>query len=99
MSLKHYFQYFSIFIFTAFFTLNLTAQTGIQNLEFKVFGNCGMCEERIEKAAMQVPGVKLPNGNTAAFGTTEYKTTAFDSSKPYLFLEIDAVFGGIEVRE
>ncbi|MFP4060762.1 MAG: hypothetical protein ACLFUC_09805 [Bacteroidales bacterium] len=44
-------------------------------------------------------GVKLPNGNTAAFGTTEYKTTAFDSSKPYLFLEIDAVFGGIEVRE
>ncbi|MFP4060767.1 MAG: TonB-dependent receptor domain-containing protein [Bacteroidales bacterium] len=58
MSLKHYFQYFSIFIFTAFFTLNLTGQTGIQNLEFKVFGNCGMCEERIEKAAMQVPGVK-----------------------------------------
>ncbi len=28
-----------------------------QAYEFKVYGNCGMCEERIEKAAKSVEGV------------------------------------------
>ena len=42
-------------------------------------------------------GVELPNGNTSAFGSSFYQTPAFDESKPYLFVKIDAVFSGIKL--
>src|SRR5688572_9336697 len=35
---------------------NVWAQN-IKRSEFKVLGNCGLCEERIEKAALSVKGV------------------------------------------
>jgi Cu(I)/Ag(I) efflux system membrane fusion protein len=35
----------------------------IQNVTFTVGGNCDMCKERIEKAAMSVAGVKLASWN------------------------------------
>ena len=43
----------------AFFVLSLStvmAQT-VKEEKFKVYGNCGMCESRIEKAAKSVDGV------------------------------------------
>ncbi|MCF8228312.1 MAG: heavy-metal-associated domain-containing protein [Bacteroidales bacterium] len=37
---------------------SLQAQSEIKKEEFKVYGNCGMCESRIEKAARDLYGVE-----------------------------------------
>ncbi|MRT93959.1 heavy-metal-associated domain-containing protein [Ancylomarina sp. 16SWW S1-10-2] len=42
-------------------TMNLLAQSKTE--KFKVFGNCGMCEKTIEKAALSVDGVKSADWN------------------------------------
>lgn len=34
-----------------------------KTLKFKVYGNCGMCEKRIEKAASSIEGVTKANWN------------------------------------
>lgn len=39
-------------------SLSLQAQDKNKKVTFEVKGNCGMCEERIEKAAIHVSGVK-----------------------------------------
>lgn len=44
---------------TLFFMMAVHAQNKNKNETFRVEGNCGMCESRIEKAAMKVKGVKL----------------------------------------
>lgn len=42
--------------------ISFTALAGTTKTEkFKVFGNCGMCEKTIEKAAKSVDGVKKAN--------------------------------------
>ena len=56
-------------------TLSLSAQA--KNVKFKVFGNCGMCEKRIEKAALAVDGVTLADWNKE----TKMIEVAFESSK------------------
>jgi len=43
-------------------------------------------------------GADLPNGNSAAFGSTTYTSPDFDSEKPFLEIKLDVVFGGCEVR-
>ncbi len=43
-------------------------------------------------------GVMLPNGNTAAFGTTIYQTDSYKEGSPAIEVEANAVFGGIEIR-
>lgn len=35
----------------------------IEHAEFKVYGNCGMCKERIENAALELPGVRKAEWN------------------------------------
>tara|TARA_R110001583_G_scaffold8896_1_gene41940 strand:- start:26448 stop:26816 length:369 start_codon:yes stop_codon:yes gene_type:complete len=55
--------------------LSLSAQE--INKKFKVFGNCGMCESRIEKATLAVEGVTLADWNKE----TKMIEVAFDSSK------------------
>jgi periplasmic mercuric ion binding protein len=55
-----------IFIITFIFAFGLQAQAQGQNTEevqIKVLGNCGMCKERIEKAAYSVRGVRSANWN------------------------------------
>jgi hypothetical protein len=42
-------------------------------------------------------GAHLPNGNTASFGSTVYSTDSLDTSKPYLEIDADIVFGGLQV--
>ena len=56
---------------------SLTAFAGNVTEKFKVYGNCGMCETRIEKAAKSVDGV------TAADWDKETKMieVTFDDSK------------------
>ena len=56
-------------------TLSLSAQA--KNVKFKVFGNCGMCESRIEKAALSVEGVSVADWNKE----TKMIKVAFESSK------------------
>ena len=60
---------------------------GIQNMyaetkseKFKVDGNCGMCEKRIEKAALGVKGVSKAEWNK----DTKEMVVAFDDSKTSL---------------
>ncbi len=45
--------------------------------KFKVYGNCGMCESRIEKAAKSVEGVSSADWNKE----TKMIEVTFDSSK------------------
>ena len=60
---------------------------GIQNVfaetksdKIKVAGNCGMCEKRVEKAALGVPGVSKADWNK----DTKEMVVDFDSSKTSL---------------
>ena len=44
--------------------LSFTSVCGqVKTEEFKVYGNCGMCETRIEKAAKEVDGVSAADWN------------------------------------
>jgi predicted membrane protein len=43
-------------------------------------------------------GAELPNGNSAAFGSTTYTSPDFDYEKPYLEIKLEVVFGGCEVK-
>jgi predicted membrane protein len=43
-------------------------------------------------------GADLPNGNSAAFGSTTYTSPDFDTAKPFLEIKLEVVFGGCEVR-
>lgn len=55
-----------------------TAIAGNANKEkFKVYGNCGMCEKTIEKAAKSVDGVKKANWNQK----TKMMEISFDAEK------------------
>lgn len=51
--------------------------TILEHLIFKVYGNCGMCENRIEKAAQSVEGVTTADWNKE----TKMIEVSFDSSK------------------
>lgn len=53
----------------------LFAQTKTE--KFKVYGNCGMCENRIEKAALSVNGVSKADWDK----TNKMIVVAFDKSK------------------
>jgi periplasmic mercuric ion binding protein len=56
-------------------TLVLSAQSKTE--KFKVYGNCGMCEKRIETAAKSVKGVTAADWNK----DTKMITVTFDSLK------------------
>jgi hypothetical protein len=42
-------------------------------------------------------GAHLPNGNSAAFGTSYYTSPGLDKTQNYLLIEADVVFGGVDV--
>jgi predicted membrane protein len=44
-------------------------------------------------------GIKLPNGNTSAFGNTHYQSENFNADSAHLFIKAEIVFGGIEIQE
>ena len=43
-------------------------------------------------------GAKMPNGNTVAFGSSQYVSDSYDVSSKYLFIDANVVFGGLEVK-
>lgn len=53
------------------------AQAAKETKEFKVFGNCGMCESRIEKAASAVDGVSAADWDKK----TKMIAVTFDTEK------------------
>lgn len=53
------------------------AQAAKESKEFKVFGNCGMCEKRIEKAASAVDGVSSADWDKK----TKMISVIFDTEK------------------
>lgn len=53
-----------VIMFTVFMLLGIqNGQAETKSDQFKVAGNCGMCEKRIEKAALAVPGVSKADWN------------------------------------
>ncbi len=56
-------------------TMSVFAET--KTKEFKVYGNCGMCEKRIEKAAESVEGVTKADWDKE----TKMITVTYDESK------------------
>ncbi|MCK9398464.1 MAG: heavy-metal-associated domain-containing protein [Bacteroidales bacterium] len=56
-------------------TMTLFAQSKTE--EFKVYGNCGMCEKRIETAAKSVKGVAAADWNKE----TKMIDVSYDSTK------------------
>lgn len=50
--------FFTTIIFLTLFSLSAFAGDAVKETEFKVFGNCGMCKSRIEKA-MKISEVKF----------------------------------------
>ena len=43
-------------------------------------------------------GARMPDGNTVAFGSSQYTSSNFDVSRNYLFIDASVVFGGVEVK-
>ncbi|MBK8045169.1 MAG: heavy-metal-associated domain-containing protein [Haliscomenobacter sp.] len=56
------------------------AAKGISTAEVKVYGNCGMCERRIEAALSELPGVNSAEWDSA----TDMLTVQFDKKKANL---------------
>ena len=55
------------FVFFSLFSFAQDKSSKNEKASFEVFGNCGMCKDRIEKAAISVKGVKyaswdIPSG-------------------------------------
>jgi hypothetical protein len=42
-------------------------------------------------------GSRMPDGNTVAFGSINYNTRSYSENIPYLYIESNVVFGGIEI--
>ncbi|MCX6258170.1 MAG: LiaF-related protein [Bacteroidia bacterium] len=49
------------------------------------------------KASAVFGGARLPDGNAGGFGTTYYESDSLKKADKYLFIDINAVFGGVEV--
>ncbi len=64
--------------FIALFMMGaVTVFAGNKTEKFKVYGNCGMCENRIEKAAKSVEGVQSADWNKE----TKMMEVTFDDAK------------------
>lgn len=43
-------------------------------------------------------GISMPNGAAAAFGTGVYNSDSYKEGQPHILIEVNAVFGGVEIR-
>jgi len=43
-------------------------------------------------------GTTMPGGNSAVFGSSNFKSDNFDENAGYLYIKVDVVFGGVEIR-
>jgi periplasmic mercuric ion binding protein len=64
-------------VVTLFMLGAVTVFAGNKTEKFKVYGNCGMCETRIEKAAKSVEGVSKADWNK----DTKIMEVTFDDAK------------------
>jgi predicted membrane protein len=49
------------------------------------------------KASSVFGGARLPDGNSGGFGTSYYESDSLKNAEKYLYIDANAVFGGIEV--
>jgi len=49
------------------------------------------------KASAVFGGARLPDGNSGGFGTSYYESDSLKTADKYLYININAVFGGVEV--
>ncbi len=77
--MKHILFFSTIFLFSLINPITTDAQSDASSgmtTKFKVYGNCGMCEKRIEKAA-KIKGVTLADWDI----DTKILTVQFDETK------------------
>jgi predicted membrane protein len=51
------------------------------------------------KAEAVFASASLPNGNTIAFGSTNYNSENYNASSPLLIIDVNVVFGNVEIRQ
>ena len=51
------------------------------------------------KADAVFASATLPNGNTIAFGSTNYTSENYNISSPQLIIDVNVVFGNIDIRQ
>jgi predicted membrane protein len=44
-------------------------------------------------------GTKMPNGNSAAFGSLRYENDSVKVSKPRFYIDSNTVFGGLQIKQ
>jgi len=70
----------SIYLLGLLLILSISVLAQNQTVKFKVYGNCGMCEKRIEKAAIAVEGVSKAEWNKES----QMLNLTFDKTKTNL---------------
>ena len=50
------------------------------------------------KAGTAFAVAKMPDGNTIAFGSSQYASSTYDASRNYLYIDANTVFGSLEVK-
>jgi predicted membrane protein len=67
-----------------------------------VFGGAGIIIDASKPvkitASSAFGGILLPNGNSTAFGTMTYESDSYKEGQPHLELVVNAVFGGVEIK-
>jgi copper chaperone CopZ len=64
-------------LFASLMMLTITSFAGVKTEKFKVYGNCGMCENRIETAVKAIDGVSAADWDKE----TKMLEVTFDESK------------------
>ncbi len=64
----------------------------------KLFLSCSSNPGTI-KSDVVFGGAQLPDGNSGGFGTAKYKSENYDMSENRLLIEVNAVFGGVQIHQ
>jgi hypothetical protein len=76
-----------------------------ENIRIKINTIFGAAEVKINenspvkiKVGAAFAVAKMPNGNTVAFGSSQYVSNTYDASRNYLYIDANTMFGGLEVK-
>ena len=68
-------------IIASMFTINSFAQENKKSETFKVWGNCGMCEQKIEKAALKAGATTAEWNSETLMLTVAYNSNTSSNTK------------------
>ena len=82
---------------------DIQLQPGITKIQVNaVFGGAEVLLDKNTpvkiKSDVVFGGVNLPDGKSGGFGTSGFKSPEYDSGEKQLYIEANAVFGGVEIH-